>query len=468
MRHINKPIWEKRIPTVFALLLMFGSIFITGYFLQQRTSTTGQASQAISPDNIEVSNITDSAFTVTFTTQRPAIAGIKVSGPNMVDSVFFSTTSQEALVTHSITVPNLSPQSQYSFSVLFEGETILHNNKPFSVSTAPLLDIIENQSTASGTIINTDGSYAANTLVLLTSNNSQTVSTVTDENGKYTFNLSNLRTKSLDKYATFTSESLFTLQAYFKDLSSRVEIPYQNIIEIPAVTLSQNYSFEYQFSETILSTPEAELTIPEPSTQISYSLSITSPREGQSLLDERPLLRGRAAPRTPVVLHINNRITQSTVSNASGIWEMRPNTPLTQGENSLVVQSKDTLGIQKSITRSFSLFASGVQIAQTATPSATLSPTQLPTASPTQRVTITPTATVAPTVTTTITPTIQVTVTAVPTATVSPTLQPTTIPNTPPILTITPTPPGSFTTVFVTVASVILIVTGSVLLFILG
>jgi hypothetical protein len=465
MRHIKKPVWEKRIPTVFALVLVAGSIFLTGQFLQQRTSTTGRASQTATNSTIEIGNITDSSFTVSFTTPRPTVAGIKVSGPNMVDSVFFGTTSQESLVTHSILIPNLKPQTQYSFTVLLEGETIQDGTKQFSVITAPVLEPNDSVSTASGAVVNTDGSFASDVLMVISNNTSQTLTTTTDSNGRYSFNLANLRTNDLKNYATFTKDSLFTLKAYFKDQSSYIEIPYSNLKNIPSVTLSQNYTFDFQ-EELINSTSGAELSIPRPSTQTSYTLSVSAPREGQSLIDDRPVIRGTSAPRTTVVIRINNKITESTLSDTFGRWEIRPVNPLPQGENTLVIQSKDALGVQKSITRSMSVFPSGMQVVQSATPSATLTitPTSTRTPSPTA------TATIVPTISTTPNPTSTITATPTATLTIAPTVIPTNTlaPTKPPFITITPTPPGSLTTAVITVASVILIVTGSILLFILG
>lgn len=468
---MRKPIWEIRIPTIFALLLIAVSILLTRYFVVQRTSTVGQASSDTQPENIYITDIKDDRFTIAFTTTSPAVAGVQVSGPTLPTSVFFQNSSQEARYTHRITVQNLQPSTEYEYVLLLEGKTYLDKDKPYTVITAPILDD-ENISPlpVTGKVINADGSPSADTLVVLQSTDAQRISTLTNTNGEYTFDISAIRSGELTNYAEFTAHTQFTIEAYTANQASRVQTAYGNGLIIPPITLSQNYDFSKVSLDSQIASSDAQLSIPTPSrTRTQTALQITSPDSDQPIIDDQPLIQGTATPLTNVTLTFQpSNLTLEVTANASGRWQYRPENPLPQGENTVISQAKDSFGITQSITHEFSIFPAGSQVAQSATPSGTLTPTQAPTNTPLSP-TATPTTEITPTtpppVTTTVAPTVTPTT---PVITTAPTLTDTPTPTIQPIITITPTPPGSISTLLITFTSVILIVAGATLLFILG
>ncbi len=460
---MKKPLWEIRIPTLFALLLIAGSIFLTRYFVVQQTGTVGQASSDTQPQNIYVTDLAHDTFTIAFTTKTESVAGVQVSGSTLPTSVFFQNSSPEARTTHRITIPNLSPSTEYEYVILLEGKTFRDNEEPYRVTTAPLLEDTEiNTLPVTGKIINTDGSIGTNVLVTLQSTDSQILSILTNGEGEYIFDISRLKSRDLSKYVDFTRHTTFTIAAYSADLASRATVNYENIFEIPPLTLSQNYDFSVIAPDTPEATSEAQLTIPTPST-IQSTVRITNPVIGESTIDDQPLIKGTAAPRTTVSLFLEpSNLTTTVTTSSTGQWQFRPDSPLPQGKNTITAQAKDSYGVTKAVTHDFLIFPAGSQVAETATPSATLTPTRTPT--PTAEPSPTTTVMPSPTVTETVTPTPTVIPTAIPT--VIPTATP--IPTIQPIITITPTPPGSVSTLLITFGSVILIVTGATLLFILG
>lgn len=460
---MRKPIWEIRIPTIFALLLIAVSIMLTRYFVVQRTSTVGQASSEAHPQNVIVTDIAHNTFTVAFTTVAPAVAGIQVSGPTLPTSVFFQNPSPEARSTHRITIHNLQPSTEYEYTILLEGRTYLDNDMPYKITTAPAFDDKSIPSLpVTGKVISSDGSPSADVLVVLQSTDSQKVSTLTNIHGEYELNIGTIRSDSLTSYAEFTAHTHFTIEAYTANQASRVQTAYGNGLEIPPITLSQNYDFSKFSTETQIASSDAVLSIPTPA-RTQTSLRITSPTADQSTIDDQPVIRGTASPFADVTLTLQpSDLTLEVTANSSGQWQYRPGEPLPQGKNTIISQTKNSYGVTQSVTQEFSIFPAGSQIAQSATPSSTLTPTQAPTATPLPSV-ITPTVTTTPPpVVTTVAPT------ATPTATLAPVITDTPTPTMQPIITITPTPPGSVSTLIITFTSVILIVVGATLLFILG
>ena len=135
----------------------------------------------------------------------------------------------------------------------------------------------------------------------------------------------------------------------------------------------------------------------------------------------------------------------------NGRWTYRPKTPLSPGLHTITITTKDRFGILRSITQSFTVFASGTQVVQSATPSATPTITSTPTQTPT----------VVPTIISTPTPTPTILVTPTPIITVIPTAIPTPIITRPPVS--PPPAPGSSTLMITGIIGTLTIIVGMLL-----
>ena len=59
---MKRGIWSKRIPTILALFILFGSIWVTSFLIQTGVIFVGRASPDRIPQNVKISNITDSGI----------------------------------------------------------------------------------------------------------------------------------------------------------------------------------------------------------------------------------------------------------------------------------------------------------------------------------------------------------------------------------------------------------------------
>src|SRR3989344_1491448 len=75
---MKKGLWSKRMPTIFAFLLLFISIWVTSYLIQTGVIIVGRATPDKTPQNVTIANITDSSFTVAFTTNEKTSGGLSV------------------------------------------------------------------------------------------------------------------------------------------------------------------------------------------------------------------------------------------------------------------------------------------------------------------------------------------------------------------------------------------------------
>jgi hypothetical protein len=457
---------QKRIPTLLALILVVGGIITTSYLVQRSTSYLTHAAPDPTPHGVQIANISDSSMTVTFETFEPTVAAVNVQG--LTDGLVFddrsNKNSTKAYYSHIFTIKNLSPNSTYSFSIVSNGQTYNDNGKAYTARTAASLAPQKNNKsfTIQGTIILPDGEKGKDTLVTATVGNSQLLAGITNDSGEYTLTPSFLLDSSLKKYLSASGSGTLTLHAYQQDMQSTIKVLSQDSAAIPIVTLSKDYDFTVPFTITN-ATPEAGFQIPE-STNTSSSVQILSPADGGTLIDQQPLFRGTAAPNESVtiIIHSDARITTTVTADANGNWSFRPASPLSTGSHTITISARTTAGALRTISRSFSIFSSGSQVADSATPSAT--PTLTPTTTPTN--TPTPTATQTPTATPTNTPTPTAAPTIIPTTTITPTAAPITVTVTP---TARPTlaPTGSNSYLILTFAAVAFIFAGATILFLL-
>lgn len=450
-----KSIRPRRIPTILALFLLVLGIGLTVFLVKQGTFVVSQAAPDHTPQNVVISNVTDTSFTVSFWTKDPSVAVVQIEDG---DSYVNTLSSNEASVTHVFDVQGLQASSDYGFSIVSNEETYMDSGALYKAQTAPVppLEIPEIPSLA-GRVLLPSGGVASGALVYLSIEDSQIISTVTNSSGEYVFKFpQGIRTRDLKGFYVLEDGDFLALVSRLGELSSQVSAPYGPVL--PTITLSHNFAFD---TEQSVATPSSGIleTNPLPS---SGGLVVFSPTEGVSLIDARPTFSGTGVPGSRVVIVIDRSTTSGNVLvDSSGYWEYPVLAPLSQGQHSASIQGVGANGVSQTKIINFQVFPAGSQITDTATPSATPIPTITSAPTPTSA----PVPTLEPTVPATppvggVSPTPVVTASPTPTVTPTPTITP--------FLSITPTAPGEIGGVILTFASLAFIVTGAALLFLLG
>jgi len=468
---MRKGLWHKRIPTIAALALLFLSIWVTTFLIQTGVIFVGRASPNKIPQNVSISNITENSFTVTYTTNEKTLSGISVEEGNVPSFVVFDDRNKEIserkeFYSHFISVTDLKPNTTYEFSILSDGEAYLDGDEKYKVTTTSPVTIIPlEQNPIIGTILLPDGNKGVDTIVELEIEGAQKFSTLTNDEGEYIISISGLRKASLDDYFYLLPSQEIIINALRQNAKTSVKLLFAEAGLIPVITLEKQYDFT-NIKTSEVSTSSSALRIPTPQI-VAGEVRITTPRENQSFVDSAPLFRGTALPNKIVKITIEPSLFENVNSESSGIWSFRPDEDLAPGLHTITIESPDKYGIIKSVSQSFTVFSSGSQVAQSATPSATptltTTPTKIPTQTPTQ--VPTPTVVLSPTVSQIPSPTLSPTPipTANPTPIVTETITPT------PTITaiITPPPPGNNSSIILTFVSALLIFAGGALLFLL-
>ncbi|MBI4999485.1 fibronectin type III domain-containing protein [Candidatus Gottesmanbacteria bacterium] len=143
------------------------------------------------PENVKVTNITDQSLTLSWTTAKPTLGFVRFSGKKVFDDHLRVST------VHHVTLKNLKPQTSYYYRLgggfrLFkfdkEGKSLPN------IKTAPVLEKISQPRPAYGKVLTSEGKPAARVIVYLSPSSSSLISTLTNDQGNYSFDLSSLGT----------------------------------------------------------------------------------------------------------------------------------------------------------------------------------------------------------------------------------------------------------------------------------
>lgn len=433
---MKKNIWNIKIPTLLGLILITVGIGITSFLVQRGVILTGFAGPSNKPQNIRMSNITDSSFTVSYTTQDSVLGSVnygktEVLGQTAIDERDKNNQSVSPKKLHSIKITSLEPQSTYFFNVSSGQDTYLNNESLFRVTTGPVLKRQKDKNTISGKILLPDGTAPSEAIIYMSAEGSQLVSILADKNGSYSIPTSSIRSSDLGSYIKDSNLQASKLLILGHGLVSNVALSPKEP-SMPTIILSKNYDFTVD-KEPIpqVATPSAQVAgFPSFTAEEITSPTepkILTPQKDQELIDNRPSFQGTALPNEEVEIVINSdeEIKQTILSDANGRWRFRPETPLSPGDHTITIKTKDKSGIIKAITQTFTVYAAGTQVSQSATPSATAAPTPIPSSSPTPTPSpvpagaASPILTPSPAATPTPTPTIAPIIEAVPISTYS-------------------------------------------------
>lgn len=455
---MKSKLWNKRIPTLVALAIVFASIWITSFIIQRQVLLSGKASADTTPYNISITNTTDTSFTVAYTTNEKTTGAVSLKGESgeiFSDDRNRRSKNPSAFYSHYITVAKLKPSTEYSFAIISNGTAYSDNGKNFRAKTGPPLSPATNGKSLRGQIILPTGEGGDDVLLLIAVSGAELYSTLTSQNGTYNFLLDNIRSKSLDSLISFDDTTKITITAYRQDMRSIIELQGKTLINIPIIQLSSNYTFLSEEETQIASASSSLLTIPTLKNERG-EIRILSPRNNASLIDVQPVFQGYALPhqKVKITIHSKENIQVAVTADSNGFWSFRPPRAISAGAHIITIETIGTNGILRQITQSFSVFAIGYQLNE---PNPSVTPIMTITPIPTSPQVVTPTT---------------IPSAATPSPASSPTPTPTIFVPTSPPITQYPTEklpsPGNNTTYFLTVISIGFILAGTILFFVFG
>lgn len=379
-----------RFPTIIGIVLVL--IFVIGFIFlfEQFIPKITKASLSIEPASVAVSNITETSFTLTWTTAELTTGLLTVSNPKQKTVSAYDQRDATGTIgkytTHSVTAINLSPQTSYTIAIHSNGKKFQGGSLPQTVSTAPSIPVTPGRlEPAYGTILLPDNQPAVGALVYINLEGSQKLSALVKPSGSWLIPLNLARNLDLQTYLLPGDRLNETISVIWNDQEIHALTDTLNDAPVPTMIMGKAYDFRKQQAQK----PPALVEQKQPGTEKKavlgtqtkrskpYEVAITAPLQGSALTTSLPLFQGTGIPdkSVSITIGITNPIGGSEIVNSDGIWKFTPPQQLAPGKQSVTITTTNALGKPVALTHTFDILKSGTQVLGEATPSATLTPT---------------------------------------------------------------------------------------------
>ncbi|MDO8451904.1 MAG: fibronectin type III domain-containing protein [bacterium] len=377
-----------KIPTLLALLFLGGILGAIVLFFEL---SSGVQQGKTAPSRVEITNITDRSFTISWVTEAPSSGSIKVKDKTqekIAGDERDESSKQKKYTTHSASVVDLEPSTSYTATIISDGKEYQGNLEAWEITTfpeIPLPSILREP--AYGTVLTTDEKPADGALVYVKLDGSQKLSALVKASGTWLVPLSFIRQSDGMKFLPPESILGETIEVVLSDQNASALTDTDNDAPVPSIVLGNTYDFR---KKTTVRPPRenTDTQLPrliEPKTLSPFSIELTSPREGARITSGIPLVQGMGIPGklVTITLGITDPISDTTIIGSDGIWRYVPKKPLGWGRQSITATTTDEQKKPLAMTRTFEILKSGTQVLGEATPSASLTPTSTPAFIPT-------------------------------------------------------------------------------------
>ncbi len=376
----------QKIPTLLGLFTLAGLVVLIiwaseSFFRLDTKATTNQK-----PQNINITNISDEMFTVTWLTPDPATGTVTATPEKGKRLTAFDERDVNgtpgSYTTHSVTIRGATAQTSYKLSLISQGRA---SDLP-TITTAPQLSgATGGLEPAYGVIVTATEAPAVGALVYLTLAGGQTLSTLTKPSGSWLIPLSTVRKEDLSAYLPLEERINEEISVYHENQQSFATSDTLNDSPLPQMTIGQSYDFKKIQAKTLTATPPLAVAIPSTEPTVlgnqtypdkPHKVTIVSPAQNSAVPSFFPNVYGTGIPGKSVTVTIGiTRPESATVQvGTDGIWRYKVREAVGIGRQSLTITTVDAYGKPVAITHLFEILKSGTQVLGDATPSATLTP----------------------------------------------------------------------------------------------
>jgi len=392
-----------KLPTILGMFILLISIATGVYLINSKQLFKLAANVEALPKNVRVTNITDSSVTVTWTTDIESKGFVKWGkGEMSLGKIALEEGSDKSSV-HSANLIGVETASNIFIKINSDGNDYDNDGISWQAKTTSLKITQQNSKIASGTVLRSDGSTPAKSLVYL-SINGLILSALTSDEGNYVIPMSTYINNISDNTLIEMS-----IQGGLLGMSQAVIYP-KSIKFTPTIILGKTYDFRSLPQTDDSSLPKSNLRVPE-SVEISSRFEVTkivipidtnavtleSIDEGEIITTTDPEFFGSAPKNAEIEILVESELqTENITASKNGKWKWSPPNNLEPGEHKITLKWRDTTGVLRTLTRSFIVQAAEGPAFES-TPSAT--PTNFATSTPTSTSSATPKATKTPTTT---------------------------------------------------------------------
>jgi hypothetical protein len=255
------------IPKIVGILIITIAILFTIILVTKGNIFQIKAGPGQDPRNVEITNVLDDSFTVSFITNDKVFGTINYGeNSSNLDAIALDDRDQLNQIAnkyylHSITVRNLKPLNTYYFVILSGDKKYSINSTPYETTTG---SIIKNdplsQNPISGNVILPNGIVPSEGLVYVEIPGAQKISSLIKNDGIYMLPLNGLRNSNLDHYYSLNQNQLIKIIAKSSKMFSSILISPNQINPVPQITLSSGNNFSSNFTPTPIPTQNVKQT----------------------------------------------------------------------------------------------------------------------------------------------------------------------------------------------------------------
>lgn len=383
----SKPGTKLHFPTALGLLILLVGIGVGIFLIKTRSSgNEAGADQNSTPNQVKITNITDSSLTVSWITAKPVTGTVKFGAEiNNIKQKAMDDRDQlsgEAglFEVHHVTLKNLNQKTKYYFKIESGGKQFDNQGKPFEASTGQMLGSVPAADPIYGVILTPSGAGAENTIVYVNLANGSALSALSKTNGNWALSLATARSADLNNYLTYDMQATIIniLVQGGKQGSASATTITANDNPVPEITLGKSHDFRDAANngdEATMSALANKPSTAESAFEAAINVATTSPaasNSGEVTLDNpsyngeiinatQPAFIGSGPPGKVLAIKVNseNTYTGSAVVDEDGNWEFTPPSGLEPGTHSVTISYIDSAGEEKSLTRSFIIAAAG-------------------------------------------------------------------------------------------------------------
>jgi len=189
---------KKILIVVIVVLLLIAVVPLSYFLLKSNTENRIKADVNNSPKEVEVSNLGDSSFTVTWYTDNKTVGKIKLVDDLKLyydDRDLPSNADNVKRNTHIVSMKSLSSLKDYSFVILSEDVEYKNGTSNYTVKTLSTKKSLTSPKPIYGSLKVDKGSSGGAIIKIVSGKNKDDflpIATFSTENGSYTFDLSNI------------------------------------------------------------------------------------------------------------------------------------------------------------------------------------------------------------------------------------------------------------------------------------
>lgn len=388
---------QVRVPTLLALFLLI-AVIAGGFFLSDGSfNLSGKAaSPDIVPQDVRISNISDSSFVVSWITVKKTPGIVKTENETFSDIRDLESVPKE-YKTHYVELKNFQPEQEVSFEIFSGGKSFPQEKVNLAKKLEPGLVLPIN-----GKISSPNGLTTTGAIFYVEMDNAALWSYFTYNQENWVIPLAYVRTADLLKNyceENCSNETKVDIQIYGEEGNSQIISSLKDLRPMPEKLVLGN-GFDYLNASPV---PTMNLIAVTPSVQgaktekADLKVDILTPEEDSHLTFPKPFIRGLGIPGEKVSITIQSQEKQTgqvTVRD-DGTWYWNPKNSLEPGKHTLTITTVDENGKTVKLTRTFNILKSGESVLAGATQSADITPSPTKIATPTL---VIPTSTPGPTI----------------------------------------------------------------------